>query len=151
SGEHVVRGAQSALRRVISALLDNALRHAREGGNIWMTLRSGPESVQLSVRDDGAGLDPRDGGRLFTRHVGKPHQGGLGIGLALVSEVVDAHGGTVGVDGQPGAGATFTIRLPVHPGGDTPRSPRIRLPQQMRNRTHKKARVPVPEYGEGRP
>ncbi|MFF4412954.1 sensor histidine kinase [Streptosporangium sp. NPDC001559] len=151
-GEHVVRGARSALRRVISALLDNALRHAREGGDIWMTLRSGPEWVQLSVRDDGVGLDPRDGEHLFARHVGKPHQGGLGIGLALVSEVVDAHGGTVGVDGRPGAGATFTIRLPAYPGGDgAPRSPRIRLPQQVRNRAHRKTRVPVPEYGEGRP
>ncbi|GAA0386924.1 HAMP domain-containing sensor histidine kinase [Microbispora corallina] len=111
-GDHVVRGAQPALRRVISALLDNALRHTSPGGHIWLTVCSGPETVQLSVCDDGVGLDPRDGERLLARHVGTPHAGGLGIGLALVSEVLDAHGGTIDVDGRPGAGATFTIRLP---------------------------------------
>ncbi|MEN3537972.1 HAMP domain-containing sensor histidine kinase [Microbispora sp. ZYX-F-249] len=111
-GDHVVCGAPSALRRVISALLDNALRHTSAGGHIWVTVCSGPGTVRLSVRDDGVGLDPRDGERLLARHAGVPHTGGLGIGLALVREVMDAHGGTIDVDGRPGAGATFTIHLP---------------------------------------
>ncbi|MDH2425623.1 HAMP domain-containing sensor histidine kinase [Sphaerisporangium sp. TRM90804] len=133
-GDHVVRGAQPSLRRVISALLDNALRHTSQGGHIWLTVGSGPETVRLSVRDDGVGLDPRDGERLFARHVGEPHAGGLGIGLALVSEVMDAHGGTVDVDGRPGAGATFTIRLPrATPDDRAPRLSRVLLPQRGRN------------------
>ncbi|MBP2705487.1 HAMP domain-containing histidine kinase [Microbispora sp. RL4-1S] len=121
-GDHVVRGAESALRRVISALLDNALRHTRAGGHIQVTVSSGAELVGLSVRDEGVGLDPRDAGRLFARYEGGQHSGGLGLGLALVSEVVDAHGGSIVVDGRPGAGATFTVRLPAHPArADGPR------------------------------
>lgn len=131
-GDHVVRGARSALRRVISALLDNALRHTSPGGHIWVTVCSGPETVELGVRDDGVGLDPRDGERLLARNVGGPHAGGLGIGLALVREVMDAHGGTIGVDGRPGAGATFTIRLPRAAPDTAARVSRICLPQQVR-------------------
>ncbi|MEU4836057.1 HAMP domain-containing sensor histidine kinase [Streptosporangium sp. NPDC023615] len=114
-GGHVVRGAQSALRRVISALLDNALAHTRAGGHIQVVLSAGPETVRLDVRDDGVGLDPRDAERLFTRFVGGGRSGGLGLGLALVREVVDGHGGTVTADGRPGAGAVFTVRLPALP------------------------------------
>ncbi|MGJ6963809.1 sensor histidine kinase [Streptosporangium sp. G11] len=119
-GGHVVRGAQSALRRVISALLDNALTHTSVGGHIWVVLSSGPETVRLDVRDDGVGLDPRDAERLFTRFVGGSHSGGLGLGLALVREVVDGHGGTVTAGGRPGAGAVFTVRLPADPAGAAP-------------------------------
>ncbi|MFF5114271.1 sensor histidine kinase [Streptosporangium sp. NPDC000509] len=114
-GGHVVRGAQSALRRVISALLDNALTHTRAGGHIWVVLSGDPETVRLDVRDDGAGFDPRDAERLFTRFVGGSRSGGLGLGLALVREVVDGHGGTVTADGHPGAGAVFTVLLPADP------------------------------------
>ncbi|MFI0449350.1 sensor histidine kinase [Actinomadura sp. 6N118] len=109
-GDHVVLGAESALRRVISALLDNALVHTGEGGHIRLTLTGGP-TVTLTVEDDGEGLDPRDTERLFTRFVGGP--GGFGLGLALVREVVDGHGGTIIADGRPGVGATFTVRLPA--------------------------------------
>ncbi|WP_169949789.1 HAMP domain-containing sensor histidine kinase [Microbispora sp. H11081] len=132
-GDHVVYGAPSALRRVISALLDNALRHTPAGGHIWVTVRSEPETIRLGVRDDGTGLDPRDGDRLLTRHVGAPHAGGLGIGLALVSEVMDAHGGEIEIDGRPGAGAVFTIRLPR--AGPDPDPPASRVfPQAGRRR-----------------
>ncbi|WP_432928624.1 sensor histidine kinase [Microbispora sp. CA-135349] len=148
-GDHVVRGAQSALRRVISALLDNALRHTSPGGHIWMTVYSGPDVVQLSVRDDGVGLDPRDGERLLARHVGRPHTGGLGIGLALVSEVMDAHGGTIDVDGRPGAGATFTISLPRAVPDLVPRTSRILLPQQVRSEMNRTPEATSPRPADG--
>ncbi|MFC5835157.1 sensor histidine kinase [Nonomuraea insulae] len=108
-GDHVVRGVESALRRVISALLDNALGHTSAGGHIWVTLAGAPGTVLLTVRDDGAGLDPRDAERLFARFEGT----GFGLGLALVREVVDGHHGTITADGRPGGGATFTVRLPA--------------------------------------
>ncbi|UBU09973.1 sensor histidine kinase [Nonomuraea gerenzanensis] len=110
-GDHVVRGVESALRRVISALLDNALGHTGPGGHIWVTLSSGPGTIGLTVRDDGAGLDPEDAERLFTRFEGT----GFGLGLALVREVVDGHNGTITADGRPGGGAVFTVRLPAGP------------------------------------
>ncbi|GAA2620184.1 HAMP domain-containing sensor histidine kinase [Actinomadura fulvescens] len=110
-GGHVVRGVEPALRRMVSALLDNALGHTGEGGHIRVTLTGGGPAVTLTVRDDGEGLDPRDAERLFTRFAGGP--GGFGLGLALVREVVEGHGGTITADGRPGAGAAFTVRLPA--------------------------------------
>ncbi len=118
-GGHVVRGTPSALRRVLSALLDNALRHTSAGGHIWVTVSGGPEVVQLTVRDDGVGLDPDHSERLFTRFVGQ----GSGLGLALVREVVDGHGGTITADGRPGEGAVFTVRLPAEPAAPLPPVP----------------------------
>ncbi|GLZ05231.1 hypothetical protein Acsp03_26970 [Actinomadura sp. NBRC 104412] len=112
-GDHMVCGAAPALRRVISALLDNALCHTRTGGHIRVTLCRGPGgTVELSVRDDGTGLDPATAERLFARHIGE----GSGLGLALVREIMEAHGGTVTATGRPGAGAAFTVRLPALPG-----------------------------------
>ncbi|MEV0826053.1 sensor histidine kinase [Nonomuraea rubra] len=110
-GDPVVRGVESALRRVISALLDNALGHTGPGGHIRVTLTGEPGTVCLTVRDDGTGLDPGDAERLFTRFEGT----GFGLGLALVREVVDGHHGTITADGRPGGGAVFTVRLPAHP------------------------------------
>ncbi|MGP4097653.1 sensor histidine kinase [Nonomuraea sp. KM90] len=114
-GDHVVSGVESALRRVISALLDNALGHTSAGGHIWVTLSREPSVVELTVRDDGLGLDPEDAERLFARFEGT----GFGLGLALVREVVDGHDGTIAADGRPGGGATFTVRLPADPTGTT--------------------------------
>ncbi|WP_223166475.1 sensor histidine kinase [Nonomuraea sp. SYSU D8015] len=119
SGDHVVRGVESALRRVISALLDNALGHTSPGGHIWVTLTGDSDVVQLTVRDDGVGLDPADAERLFTRFVG----GGFGLGLALVREVVEGHDGTITAGGRPGAGAVFTVRLPADTSGRPPHPP----------------------------
>ncbi|MFC6882378.1 MULTISPECIES: sensor histidine kinase [Actinomadura] len=117
NGPGVVRGAETALRRVISALLDNALGNTGAGGHIWVTLASGPSrTVELTVSDDGAGLDPRDAERLFARSVGRGH----GLGLALAREVVTGHGGTITADGRPGAGAAFTVRIPASPGPARP-------------------------------
>ncbi|MEQ4719293.1 HAMP domain-containing sensor histidine kinase [Nonomuraea sp. B19D2] len=115
-GDHVVRGVESALRRVISALLDNALGHTRMGGHIRMTLSRDRDAVLLTVGDDGEGLDPAHAERLFTRFVG----GGFGLGLALVREVVEGHHGTITADGRPGAGAAFTVRLPADQTGAPP-------------------------------
>ncbi|TDD93337.1 HAMP domain-containing histidine kinase [Actinomadura rubrisoli] len=108
---HVVLGAESALRRVLSALLDNALAHTES--HIWVVVSDGPSGVvELTVRDDGVGLDPGDAEGLFTRFAGGSRRG-FGLGLALVREVVDGHGGTITVDGRPGGGAAFTVRLPA--------------------------------------
>jgi two-component system, OmpR family, sensor kinase len=111
----VVTGVESALRRMVSALVDNALRHSRPGGHIWLTV-SAPEHgrlVELVVADDGAGLDPADRRKIFERANGNGFgHGHHGLGLALVREVVEAHGGTVNADGRPGQGTAFTVRFP---------------------------------------
>ena len=116
SGSATVRGSATALRRVAAALLDNALGHTPAGGRI--TVEAGPARgglVRLVVRDDGTGLDPADAERVFERFArGQQGQGRrYGLGLALVREVVTAHGGTVRASGRRGDGATFTVLLPA--------------------------------------
>jgi signal transduction histidine kinase len=96
-------------------LLDNALAHTTS--RIWVEVATDPgeRRVTATVRDDGAGLDPTQTRRLFERFARGDHGDGrrFGLGLALVREVVAAHGGSVTATGSPGEGATFTITLPA--------------------------------------
>ncbi|MFW6695668.1 sensor histidine kinase [Streptomyces sp. MAR4 CNX-425] len=107
-----VHGIESALRRAVGELLSNAISHTPAGGRIEVTLTRAAGTVGLSVTDTGAGFDPAEAERLFERF----HRGGAGgrygLGLALLREVVTAHGGTVTAAGRPGRGARFTIELP---------------------------------------
>lgn len=114
-GPCVVAGVQSALRRVVGALLDNAIGHTPPGGHVQVALRRDGGQVELVVRDDGVGLDPDDTERIFQRFTrGTTGEGRrFGLGLALVREVVESHGGTIEATGRPGDGATFTVRLPA--------------------------------------
>ncbi|WP_158647298.1 sensor histidine kinase KdpD [Actinoplanes sp. ATCC 53533] len=113
----VVAGIEASLRRMLSALVDNAIGHGRPGGKIaiGITAVDGGRTVELVVADDGAGLDPARRHTIFTRFVrgntgrGQRH----GIGLALVREVVEDHRGTITAEGEPDNGARFTVRLPA--------------------------------------
>ena len=104
----------SALHRMIAELLANALTHTPPGGEITVTLRPVQDHAELTVADSGEGFDPADADRLFDRFHRSAGTGDRrhGLGLALLKEVVTGHGGTITADGRPGAGATFTVRLP---------------------------------------
>lgn len=125
-GPWLVAGVPSALRRVVSALVDNAIGHTPPGGRITLTVGT-PErnTVRLSVADTGVGFPQQDAERLFERFAhGTDGQGRrFGIGLALVREVVRSHGGTVSASGTPGEGAVFTVDLPAFEPHQVP-SPR---------------------------
>ena len=76
--------------------------------------------ARLAVRDRGIGIAPADQARIFERFeraASARHYGGLGLGLWIARQVVDAHGGRIRVDSAPGAGSTFTVELPIAPGG----------------------------------
>ncbi|MDX3661748.1 HAMP domain-containing sensor histidine kinase [Streptomyces sp. ID05-26A] len=116
AGPFLVPGDASALRRVVTALVDNAIGHTPAGGRVVVTLRVPiPDTVRLSVRDNGVGFDQANGRSLFERfHRGTAGRGPrFGIGLSLVREVVEAHHGTVSAEGRSGAGAMFTVDLPA--------------------------------------
>ncbi|GIH15026.1 sensor histidine kinase [Rugosimonospora africana] len=135
-GAYVVRGAATALRRVLTSLIDNALGHTVAGGHITIRLGHEPARgvVTCRVQDDGAGFDPTGTQRMFERFARGGHgdRRRFGLGLALVREAVQAHGGTVDATGSLGAGATFTVTLPAWtttatdgPADQRPHSPRV--------------------------
>lgn len=108
-----ISGATTPLRRAISALIDNALRHEHPGGVVTVGVSAQAGSAGLSVADDGSGLDPAGAAELTRRFVHGPGERRFGIGLALVHEVVRAHKGSMTIEGAPGAGARFTLTFPL--------------------------------------
>ena len=117
--EYNVRGSESALRRALMSLIDNALAHQHDGGTVDVRLSRSNKHVSVAVTDDGVGIDPETISTLFTRFAHGERQTGTarresyGIGLALVREIAEAHHGDIAVDSTPGQGATFTLTVPA--------------------------------------
>ncbi|NIJ12460.1 signal transduction histidine kinase [Saccharomonospora amisosensis] len=108
-----VRGSAVALRRAVTALLDNASSHARTG--VTISVSSAARHAALEVTDDGPGIDAELLPGVFERFAtarGRQQPRGYGIGLALVSEIAARHGGTVSASNQPGGGARLRLTLP---------------------------------------
>jgi signal transduction histidine kinase len=111
----VVAGDRDQLARMLSNLVDNALRHARR--DVTISLVRGTASVELRVADDGAGIAPESRDAVFEPFVRLDEhrtrsRGGAGLGLAIVRDIVIAHGGTIQImDNEPGA--AFVVRLPT--------------------------------------
>lgn len=127
-----VLGARAGLRRALTALLDNAIRHA--DGEVRVTVRSIGRDTVVDVADDGPGIAPDMESRMFERFVTSPSdvkpgvRRRYGLGLALVSEVAARHGGSVSVVRTGRSGATLRLRLPAAPRpnrrDDKPAQPR---------------------------
>jgi signal transduction histidine kinase len=99
--------------------MSNAIKFGA-GHSIEIAVIPEGDRVQLSVTDHGIGIDPARLGTVFDRFMrGVPteHYGGLGLGLYISRQIVELHGGTIRVRSQPGAGATFTVELPIVPSG----------------------------------
>jgi signal transduction histidine kinase len=104
------------LRQAIANLVDNAIKYTPRGGRVDVRAERAPNTVEIRISDTGPGISERDLPRIFDRlYRGDQSRTtrGLGLGLSLVRAYVQAQGGTVTVSSQPGAGSTFTIRLPT--------------------------------------
>jgi signal transduction histidine kinase len=112
-----VVGRWDAMR--IEQIADNLLRNALKygaGKPIAVAVATDGTTATLTVADQGIGLSPDDRERIFGRFeraVSSRNYGGLGMGLFIVRQVVEAHGGAVDVQSRAGAGATFVVRLPL--------------------------------------
>ncbi len=117
----LVRADPVRADQILNNVLTNAIKYTPEGGHVEITLSEERGVAVICVRDDGVGIAPERIGTIFElfaqaeNAIGRS-QGGMGIGLALVQNLVDLHGGTVSVrsDGV-GAGCEFVIRLPLAP------------------------------------
>ncbi len=118
----LVLGDEEALRRAVSNLLTNALKHGGEGRwvglGVTRSMADGQEEVHIAVSDRGRGIEAADLPHIFEpfyrgRHATSQQIQGNGLGLSLVSRIAESHGGRVTVASTPKQGATFTIQLPV--------------------------------------
>ncbi|HEY0736048.1 MAG TPA: ATP-binding protein [Herpetosiphonaceae bacterium] len=119
-GEHSpVCGDRLRLEQVVTNLLSNALKYG-SGNPIEISINQTGESVQMIVRDEGIGIAPEYLERIFVRFeraVSSDNYGGLGLGLYIVHQIVEALGGTIRVSSELGRGSAFTVSLP-RPGVD---------------------------------
>ena len=119
----MVSGDAARLQQVIWNLLGNAVKFTPEGGRVDVSVEPAGASVELNIVDTGQGIDPEFLPHVFERFrqaEGTPSRrhGGLGLGLAIVRQLVELHGGTVhAASAGVGRGATFTVRLPALAAG----------------------------------
>ncbi len=116
-----VSGDPHRLRQVVDNLLANVRDHTGPETSVAVRLGMDDGRATLVVSDDGPGLAAEDASRAFDRFwqaggdgAGSHGQRGTGLGLSIVAEIVAVHGGQIRLDTAPGAGAAFTISLPVH-------------------------------------
>ena len=111
------------LAQVFSNLLNNAAKFTPRGGYVELLARREGTEVEVTVRDNGIGIEAGDLGRIFesfaqASHVPRRTRTGIGIGLAIARRLVDMHGGTINAGSAgPGLGSEFTVRLPVSVAG----------------------------------
>jgi PAS domain S-box-containing protein len=108
----------SFFKMVVDNLLSNASKYTPEEGHLTLQLKKTDGKVELAVSDTGVGIEPTDIDRLFQKfsRIDNPlsiKAGGSGIGLYLLKQIVDLHGGFVTVESEKGKGTTFTVALPV--------------------------------------
>ena len=114
-----VSADRQRLSQVLLNLIRNAITYTPEGGIVSVTLRrSSPGHLALTVSDTGVGIPAEDLDRVFDRFYRADASrtrasGGFGLGLAIVRDLVEAMGGTVGAESTPGAGSTFQVRMPI--------------------------------------
>jgi signal transduction histidine kinase/ActR/RegA family two-component response regulator len=125
----VVLGDERRLRQIAWHLLANAIKFTSSGGTVELVVASASGEAVLRVSDSGQGIDPKFLPRIFDRFTQADSSttraaGGLGVGLALVRELVELHGGEIEArNREGGAGAVFTARFPLQPAELVAQSP----------------------------
>ena len=105
--------------QVFSNLLDNAIKFTNDGGEIWISVVSDLENCTISIRDSGKGIPKEEINRIFDRFFqvdrsrGKGSERGVGLGLSIAQQIVEAHDGKISVTSELGKGSCFMVKLPL--------------------------------------
>jgi signal transduction histidine kinase len=107
------------INEVLGNLLSNAFKFTPHGGSVMLTIGPVERGVRMEVRDTGAGIPAEQLPHIFEKFYQADNQGsaraaGSGLGLAIAKQIVEAHGGAISCESEPGVGTCFTITLPVH-------------------------------------
>jgi signal transduction histidine kinase len=120
-----VQGRTGELRQLVSNLVSNAIDAVMPGGNLELDVscveaESG-QVIQISVEDDGPGIDPHHAEHIFEPFFTTKKDVGTGLGLWVSKQIVDRHGGSIHADARSGSlrGARFVVRLPASEGQET--------------------------------
>jgi signal transduction histidine kinase len=113
-----VRLDPARIQQVVTNLLSNAIKFSPEGGTVTIGAAAEDDKVKVWVTDQGIGIPPEAMPNLFTKFFRVDNDetrkiGGTGLGLALIKEIVEAHGGHIWVESELGKGSTFSFTLPI--------------------------------------
>jgi signal transduction histidine kinase/CheY-like chemotaxis protein len=111
-------------RQIMDNLLANAIKFTADGDRIMVVATAAADMVSVTIADTGVGIAPEDQARIFGEfeQVGDPERrsAGTGLGLTLTKRLVEAHGGTIVVESEPGVGSAFTVHVPAAPRTQVP-------------------------------
>jgi heavy metal sensor kinase len=111
-----ISGNEPALRRLLLALIENAIKYSKEGGLVTVTVSGAAERVRIAVEDFGVGISPADLPHIFQRFYRADtarSESGYGLGLSLASTIAQLHGATIDARSRQGEGSLFTVEFPT--------------------------------------
>jgi signal transduction histidine kinase len=121
NGPAQVIGSPEQITRIVSNLVDNAIRYTPSGGTVNVRCDEDHTGVRITVEDSGVGISTENVRRIFDRFwradPGRRFEGGTGLGLSIARALAERHGGRITVSSTLNSGSTFTLTLPYRPSG----------------------------------